>query len=111
MLPVSHLESVGLDWPLVAALGAAGVGAAVLTAAALLVFLRRRRRPHLLVALALAALFVRTGVAALSLNGSLGAESHHLLEHGLDVVMAGLVIAAVYYARSVAPDTAGGESR
>jgi hypothetical protein len=111
MIPVAHLESVGLDWPLVVALCVAGLGSAVLTGAALVVFKRRRRRPYLLVALALAALLARTVVAALSLHGSLPAQSHHLLEHSLDVVMAGLVIAAVYYARSVAPDPTGGRSQ
>lgn len=111
MLPIAHLQSVGFDWLLVLALCIAGVASAVLTGAAIAVFQRRRSRPYLLVALALAALLVRTAVAGLSLVGSLGAQHHHLLEHGLDVVMAGLVIAAVYYARSVAPEHARSESR
>lgn len=111
MLPVSHLKSVGFDWPLVLALSVAGVGAAVLTGAALVVFQRRRRRPYLLVALALATILVRTAVAALSLDGSIAPGSHHLIEHGLDVVMAGLVIAAVYDARSVTPESTGGKSQ
>jgi len=107
--PVAHAQSVGLSLPLVAALAVAGVGAALLTGAALAVFLRRRSRSHLLVALALAALLARTAVAGASLAGAMALDSHHLVEHSLDVAMAALVVAAVYYARSA--ETAGGGTR
>jgi hypothetical protein len=33
--------------------------------------------------------------------GGLSASTHHTAEHGLDVVMVALVVAAVWYARSV----------
>lgn len=39
--------------------------------------------------------------ATTSMAGTLGDSAHHLLEHGLDVTMASLVVAAVYYARSI----------
>jgi len=80
----------------------------VLTGAALAVFLRRRSRSYLLVALALAALLARTGVAAASLAGAVPLDSHHLVEHSLDVAMAALVVAAVYYARSAGRAPTGG---
>ncbi|WP_231737065.1 hypothetical protein [Halobacterium sp. CBA1126] len=60
-------------------------------------------------ALALGTLLARSVVAGASMGGLLAADVHHVLEHGLDVVMAGLVIAAVWYARSVADDPAGGD--
>lgn len=109
MFPVAHARTVGLSWPLVAALSVAGLGAAVLAGAALAVFLRRRSRSYLLVAFAFVALLARTGVAVASMAGALSLNYHHLLEHGLDVVMAALVVAAVYYARSVETTPAGGE--
>ncbi len=111
VLPVAHAQTAGLDVPLVFALAAAGVASALLTAAALVAFLRRRSRPYLLVALALAALLARSVVAGASVGGLLAGDVHHVLEHGLDVLMAGLVIAAVWYARSVAATTAGGGGR
>ena len=37
-----------------------------------------------------------------------GDETHHLLEHGLDVAMAALVIAAVAVTRDVSETTGGG---
>ncbi|WP_135825380.1 DUF7471 family protein [Halorussus ruber] len=86
---------------LAAVLSVAGLATAILAGLALAVFARRRSRSYFLVALALLALFARTIVAALSMTGVLADSSHHLLEHGLDLAMASLVIGAVYYARSV----------
>lgn len=78
--------------------------AAALTATvaglAVAAFVRRRSGPYLLVALALSALVARTVVGVGSYTPMLGPDDHHLLEHGLDVVMAALVIAAVYLVRS-----------
>ena len=93
-----HLTS---DPSLIVVLGLAGAGSLVVAGLAIAAFARRRSRSYLLIAAALGALAARTGVAGLSLGGLLGTDFHHLLEHGLDVAMAALVIAAVYYARSV----------
>ena len=95
----------GLDLAFVVMLALAGLGSAVVLGLALAAFLRRRSRSYLLVTLALATLLARTGVAALSLTGSVGAGAHHLLEHGLDAAMAALVVAAVYDARRVREST------
>jgi hypothetical protein len=108
VLPVAHARTFGLSWPLVAALAVAGLGAAALTGAALAVYVRRQSRSYLLVALAFVALLGRTAVAVASLAGALSLDHHHLLEHGLDVAMAALVVAAVYYARSVDTTPRGG---
>ncbi|WP_193570276.1 MULTISPECIES: hypothetical protein [Halorussus] len=88
------------DPTFVALLALAGLGSAVVLGLALAALVRRRSRSYLLVTLALATLLARTGVAVLSLTGSVAAGSHHLLEHGLDAAMAALVVAAVYDARS-----------
>ncbi|MFC4356745.1 hypothetical protein ACFO0N_02150 [Halobium salinum] len=87
--------------PLLAALTLGGVGAVVVAGLGVAAWLQRGSRSYLLVALALSTLLARSGVAALTLGGVIPWESHHTLEHGLDVVMAALVIAAVYYARQV----------
>ena len=85
---------------LVGLLALAGVAAATVLGLALAGFARRRSRPYLLVALALATLLARVGVAAAAMGGLLSEADHHLAEHVLDVLMAALVIAAVYTARS-----------
>lgn len=84
-------------------LAAAGISG-VLVVLATAVYLRRRQRSYLLVVLAFAALFARAIVALLSVSNTVPATFHHVLEHALDVVMAGLVVAAVYYARTVERD-------
>ncbi len=101
--PVLHAASdVMVAQPLLlAVLVVAGLGASVVLGLALAAFVRRQSRSYLLVALALGTLLARTGVASLSLNGTLDAGTHHLAEHSLDVVMVALVVAAVYTARRV----------
>lgn len=96
-----HLSAAGTGgawYPLVLML--AGVGGAVLLGGGVAAFLRRGSRSYLLVALALATLLARTGVAVAAELALVSPAAHHLGEHALDVVMAGLVIAAVYYART-----------
>ncbi len=77
----------------------AGLGGAVILGLALAALERRRSWPYLLVTLALATLLARTLVGALAMWGDLATQTHHLLEHGLDVLMAALVVAAVLVAR------------
>ncbi|MFD1588026.1 hypothetical protein ACFR9U_13650 [Halorientalis brevis] len=89
--------TVGL-LPVVLAL--AGLGSSVLIGLALAALVRRQSWSYLLVTLALATLLVRTAVAVLTMNAVIADETHHLLEHGLDVAMAALVVAAVYTART-----------
>lgn len=98
-IPCHAAATAGL--PLFAALALGGVGAIVVAGLGVAAWLRRGSRSYLLVALALSTLLARSGVAALTVGGVVSWESHHLLEHLLDVAMAGLVIAAVYYARRV----------
>ena len=99
----------GLPGSLLAAVLTIGLllsGALVLLAAA--AYVRRPRRSTLLVALAFGTLFADTLVAVFMLEGLVSREVHHLVEHVLVVVLAVLVLAAVYYGRTVerrhAPD-------
>lgn len=89
----------------VAVLSIAGVGAAVLLGLAIGALVRRQSRPYLLIAGAIAALFGRSVVAGLTVTGVFTEANHHFVEHGLDVVLVALVIAAVYHARTGAQET------
>jgi hypothetical protein len=80
-------------------LGVAALSAALVIGVALAALLQRRSVPYLLVTLAFVTLLARTAVGVAVVTGSVGETAHHTLEHGLDAVMAGLVIAAVYTAR------------
>jgi len=81
-----------LSWLLLAAAAVT----TVLFGLSLVVTYRRRSRRYLLVSATLAALLSRSIVGILSVRGLLSAGSHHLLEHALDVVIAILLLAAVY---------------
>lgn len=105
--PLHALREVAVADPiLLVVLALAGVGASAVVGLSLAALVRRRSGSYLLVTLAVATLLARTLVAALSLNGSLRPGTHHLAEHGLDVAMVALVIAAVYAARGI--DGGGG---
>ena len=84
-------------------LATAGLASAILLGLGLAAFARRRSRAYLLVVLALSALLTRTVVAVGAEAGVLSVSLHHLAEHGLDVVMAALVVGAVVYARTAVP--------
>jgi hypothetical protein len=104
MAPHVHtipLIGSSIDLVTVVAVTVAGLGAATLFGIALAAFVRRRSRPYLLLVAAFAALLARSAVAAASLSGLLSPAAHHVLEHGLDAVLVALVVAAVYYARTV----------
>lgn len=100
-VPASLFGGPPAEQSLLAVLLLAGAGSVALLGLGAAALVRRRSRSYALIALALATLSARTAVAGLALARRLSPDTHHLLEHGLDVVMAGLVIAAVYYARTV----------
>lgn len=91
--------------PLLAVLTLAAAGTAVLLGLAIGAFVRRQSRPYLLIVAALVALLGRSAVAGVSMTGLFSPTVHHFLEHGLDVVLVALVIAAVYHARIVSRET------
>ncbi|WP_321112673.1 DUF7471 family protein [Halorussus salinisoli] len=107
VLDAGHGASAGPVFVVLLAL--AGLGSAVVLGLALTALIQRRSRSYLLVTLALATLLARTAVAAMTLTGSVAAGPHHLLEHGFDVVMAALVVAVVYDARSVRKSVDSGD--
>ncbi|MFH5797898.1 hypothetical protein [Haladaptatus sp. CMAA 1911] len=82
-------------------LAVAALGSAAVFLLALAAFRQRRTLPYLLVALAFAALAGREFVGGMTAANYLSANTHHLYEHGLDIVVIALLVGAVYYARSV----------
>ena len=90
-------------------LAVGALGAAAILGVAVAALHRRPSWPYLLVALALGTLLVRFVAGVTYMQGSVSPEAHHLLEHGLDVAMAALVIGAVLVAREAT--VAGGEYR
>jgi hypothetical protein len=82
----------------------AAMGTALLLGLAFAAFIQRRSRPYLLIVAAFAALFTRSVIAGVSILGMLSPSTHHLLEHGVDVILVALVVAAVYYARTVSQE-------
>ncbi len=110
MRSVNVILGIAVTPGLAFVLAVAGVATALLAGLGLAAFLRRRSRPYLLVAFALVTLFARTVVAVVAIFDMVGPTPHHLVEHGLDTLMATCVVVAVYHARSVedARRTAGG---
>jgi hypothetical protein len=99
-VPLHTLPDIG-SVALLVFVTVAAVGTAVLLGLAFAAFVQRRSRPYLLLVAAFAALLGRSLVAGGSMFGMLSPTTHHLLEHGMDVVLVALVVAAVYYARTV----------
>ena len=69
------------------------ISTGLLAAVALIALSRRRSAPYLLVAMALVAL------ASKAVGGYIDAGTHNLVEHGLDLLVATLLIAAIVEAR------------
>jgi hypothetical protein len=90
------------EFTLATVLAVGAMAAAVTLGVALAALHRRPSWPYLLVALALGTLFVRFVAGVTYVQGGVSSETHHLLEHGLDVAMAALVIGAVLVARTAA---------
>lgn len=85
---------------LLAVITVAAAGTAVLLGLAIGAFIQRQSRPYLLIVTAFTALFGRSAVAGVTVMGLFSPAEHHILEHGLDVVLVALVIAAVYHSRT-----------
>ena len=81
----------------------AGISSVAIVGLGIAALSRRRSRSYLLITLALATLLVRTLVGGLALEGMMSLRLHHLIEHGSDGVMAVLLLAAVYFARTTDP--------
>ena len=86
--------------PLLGFITVATPGTAVLPGLAIGGFVLRQSRPYLLLVAAVGALLGRSVGAGFSITGSLS-TTHHLFEHGMDVILVALSIAVVYHSRTV----------
>lgn len=82
-------------------LAAGGLATGIITVLSVTALLRRRSWSYLLVTLALAFMLGKTLLGALTVTGLMAEHSHHFWEHGFDVLTVGLLISAVYAARTV----------
>lgn len=81
---------------LVFVLALATVGTTLVLLMAITAYTRRQTRPYFLVVVAISALAVRSMVGFGTMYGYVPMGVHHLVEHGLDFLIAVCVLAAVY---------------
>ncbi|KYH26058.1 hypothetical protein HAPAU_11490 [Halalkalicoccus paucihalophilus] len=103
MEPLTAFVPAATEWsgvhyslPLIGIILAAGLGTATLFALSVLAFVRRRTRQYLLVTVALGALVVRSVVGLGTVLALVPMSIHHLVGHGLDVLIAAFVLLAIY---------------
>lgn len=93
---LAQTPAYDLPESLLAILALATIGTGFVFILALLAYLRRRSISYLLVALAVAALFVRSILGFGTALGYVSMGTHHVVEHGLDFLIAVCVLTAVY---------------
>ena len=93
---VGQSHSLEPSLPLVSVLVLASVGTGVLFVGSVLAWYHRREQRYVLIMLAVGALFVRSIIGFGTVYGHVPMEIHHLIEHGLDFAIAGLILYAVY---------------
>ena len=82
--------------PLLAVVFVAGVGTGLLFLVSLVAYRRRRSAQYALISVAVGALLARSVVGAGTVLGVVPMPVHHFLEHGLDFLIAAVVLYAVY---------------
>ncbi len=91
----SEIGSGSVDWHLALLIALSAVGAIVVFVLSASAYRRRRSLPYLLITAALAALVARPIVGAGTVLGYVPMQTHHTIEHLLDVVIAAFLIAAI----------------
>lgn len=104
------------QWPsaehapvLLAVILLAAFGTVSLFLLSLVVLARRPTKRYLLVTVALGALVFRTAVGLGTVFGFVPMTIHHLVEHGLDFLIATLILSAVYLSGSSPPQLSSSE--
>lgn len=95
---VAGLPSLDMLFPYVIVLS--GIATGVLAVVGLFALSRRRSAPYLLVAVSLVLLAGRAVVGLLAFAGMVEVGLHNFVEHALDFLIAVLLIAAIFEARS-----------
>ncbi|GGM75024.1 putative membrane protein YpjA [Halarchaeum rubridurum] len=97
LAPTTTAATPVLDGLLIGSLGLA----TLLFVLSLAAYTRRRTRSVLLLVASFGALFGYSLIAVLQVLGMVTEQTHHLVEHALVLVQSALVLAAVYYARTI----------
>lgn len=77
-----------------------GLTSVVILTLAVFALTQRQSWSYLLVTLAIGTLGLRVALGGLMLVGLIDLPTHHLMEHAVDLLMAGLLLGAVYAART-----------
>ena len=83
------------DWHLALLLALSTIGSVLVFCLAAAAFHRRKSVPYLLITAALGALVMRPIVGTGTVLGLVPMRTHHTVEHLLDVIIAGLLLAAI----------------
>jgi heme A synthase len=100
--PSANWIGPGQTVVLIAVLSLAALGTLALFLVAAVGTSRRRSRPYVLLTVAIGLLVLRSVVGIGTVLGAVPMVAHHLIEHGFDLLIALLVLSAIY---SVAPPT------
>lgn len=103
-IPLHGVTTVTARPSLTIVLTLAGVASLGILTLAIIALSRRQSWSYLLVTLAIGTLVLRVLLGVLMLFGFIDLTIHHLLEHVVDILMAILLLAAVYTARSTETD-------
>lgn len=94
-IPASVVPGLADSQALLGVLALAVLLTTFLFTLSLVAYRRRRSRPYLLVTAAIGALVLRSTVGVATAYGYVPMVAHHVVEHALDVTIAGLLLAAV----------------
>ena len=100
---VGQSHSLEPSLPLVSVLVMASIGTGVLFIGSVLAWYRRREQRYVLIMLAVGALFARSAIGFGTVYGHVPMEAHHIIEHSLDFMIAGLILYAVYRSKPTTP--------
>ena len=77
-----------------------GATSAILISLAIVALLRRQSRSYFFIVIALGTLICKVFAGGLTIVELLPSDLHHTMEHGLDLIMGLLLLAAIYAART-----------
>lgn len=89
----------------------AGIGSTILVLLAGVALFRRQSLAYVFITMAIGTLTLRSFLGGMTLAGHMSTHMHHSLEHLLDVLVIGLLFAAIYVVRTIRPDPQFDESR
>lgn len=98
-------------WLLLAVILLAVTGTTILFGCGIVAYRRRRSLRYLLITVVLGLLVARSIIGLGTVFGLVPMEVHHLVEHGLDFVIAALLLAAIYRSGSTSWEERGADDQ